>query len=60
MPIYEYRCKGCGRVFEAVVLKGEDEKIISCPRCGKNQPERLMSAFSAKSLSASVLCTSFR
>ena len=33
MPIYEYRCKGCGEKFEALVFNRDDK--VSCPKCKK-------------------------
>ncbi len=33
MPIYEYECKRCGKVFE-VWQKITDEPIKKCPDCG--------------------------
>lgn len=44
MPIYEYRCKDCGRVFEDLILKASDENDVKCPSCGSHQTEKLMSA----------------
>ncbi len=35
MPIYEYRCWNCHRVFEELLLQGEDDiGIKKCPTCG--------------------------
>ena len=48
MPIYEYRCKNCNHLFEELVFSSlsSDEDII-CPKCGKNNAEKMMSAFSS-------------
>jgi len=43
MPIYEYRCGSCGRLFE-VIQKFSDEPLTSDPECGKGPVERLISA----------------
>jgi putative FmdB family regulatory protein len=32
MPIFEYKCKQCGKDFERLVFPGE-EKGVSCPEC---------------------------
>ena len=33
MPVYEYKCSGCEKVFE-VVQKFSDEPLKVCPGCG--------------------------
>jgi putative FmdB family regulatory protein len=43
MPIYEYRCEGCGRQHEAL-QKISDKPLKVCPSCGKRALKRLMSA----------------
>jgi putative FmdB family regulatory protein len=40
MPIYEYRCLGCGRAFEALVRAGTTPV---CPACESVQLERTIS-----------------
>jgi putative FmdB family regulatory protein len=42
MPIYEYRCKECGKQIE-VLIRSEKE-APSCPNCSSTQMERLISA----------------
>jgi putative FmdB family regulatory protein len=43
MPLYEYRCRGCGETFEAYVRAwGED---VACPRCRGGEVEKLVSSF---------------
>ena len=47
MPIYEFRCLGCGHVFELLKLKREDEKFgMKCPKCGSPEAERILSSVS--------------
>ena len=33
MPIYEYLCQLCGREFQYLILKKDDEENVSCPKC---------------------------
>ncbi|MDL2279883.1 zinc ribbon domain-containing protein [Desulfovibrio sp. OttesenSCG-928-G11] len=40
MPIYEYKCRQCGREFEELVF-GDDNP--PCPGCGNAHAERLLS-----------------
>jgi putative FmdB family regulatory protein len=35
MPLYQYYCLHCERVFEAIVPLKEYDKKIKCPKCGK-------------------------
>ncbi len=41
MPIYEYRCEECGKIFEKI-QKGFDERTEPCPTCG-GQAGRIIS-----------------
>lgn len=47
MPIYEFRCSGCGRRFEKLCPLGESGENLKCPACGAPSPRRVMSSFSA-------------
>jgi putative FmdB family regulatory protein len=49
MPIYEYRCGGCEKVFEALRPLGDDGRELSCPKCGRKRPEKIFSVFAAAS-----------
>ncbi|MGI9039698.1 MAG: FmdB family zinc ribbon protein [Gemmatimonadales bacterium] len=40
MPIYNYRCGGCGTEFEQLV---RSETRVACPECQDSRLERLMS-----------------
>jgi len=44
MPIYEYLCSSCGRIFEKLVL--ERDASIECPNCPGASVEKQFSAFS--------------
>jgi putative FmdB family regulatory protein len=43
MPIYEYACKPCGKVFEELVIRRSDEDQIVCPSCSSGEVSRVMS-----------------
>jgi len=45
MPIYEYRCGGCGRKVSVLVRRMGAEQDVACPRCGDRRLERLWSRF---------------
>jgi len=40
MPIYEFKCRGCGHLFEELVRVGATP---DCPSCHGNDLERLVS-----------------
>jgi putative FmdB family regulatory protein len=46
MPIYEYMCSSCGRVFEQLVLRSNAK--VACPSCPGAPVEKQFSAFSFK------------
>jgi putative FmdB family regulatory protein len=46
MPIFEYRCQGCGHEFEMLILKGSTAR---CPKCHAEALERLHSVPAVKS-----------
>lgn len=43
MPIYEYRCRGCDKTFEELVLSQGAK--VACPACASPKVERLLSVF---------------
>lgn len=47
MPIHEFKCKGCGNVFEYLCLRSDDKEHVICPSCGDNETEVLLSTFSS-------------
>lgn len=46
MPLYEYRCAGCGHEFEALVRAGDADRE-GCPACGDGPARRLVSVVAA-------------
>jgi putative FmdB family regulatory protein len=47
MPIYEYRCRKCGKIFEKIQKVNERGKSLKCPYCGGQKPEKVLSSFSS-------------
>ena len=47
MPIYEYRCAGCGKEFERYVATAGG--AATCPGCGSASVKRTLSLFAMKS-----------
>jgi putative FmdB family regulatory protein len=45
MPIYEYRCEGCGRRVSILARRVGGDEDTACPRCGSRKLERLWSRF---------------
>jgi putative FmdB family regulatory protein len=52
MPIYEYRCKRCGKIRESFVRSAQEEQALSCASCGEKDLERQFSCFSSGPASA--------
>ncbi len=41
MPIYEFECNECKKVFEEVVLRTDE--VVECPDCKSQQTSKLVS-----------------
>ena len=50
MPIHEYACHSCGKVFEAFLLRRADEAEVACPECATREVERVISRPAALSV----------
>ena len=73
MPIFEFRCLECGKIFEKLFIIGSREEVeIKCPECGSVSSERVISKtnyamgqgggkpkVTTKSCSSGNSCTSF-
>ncbi len=53
MPIYEYECKKCAHKFDKFQRFGDSTKDLKCPKCGAENPERVISSFASKSSNSS-------
>lgn len=47
MPIYEYRCDGCGTEFEKLVRRSGGSDEVRCPSCGEKRLTPRLSTFAA-------------
>ena len=47
MPLYEYRCESCRKVFEAY-KRLSDEAKEACPACGGSSSRLAISLFGAR------------
>ncbi|MDR2406344.1 MAG: zinc ribbon domain-containing protein [Deltaproteobacteria bacterium] len=47
MPLYEFKCRNCGNVYEELVFKSAYE--VHCPKCGSADAEKLLSSFRSRS-----------
>jgi putative FmdB family regulatory protein len=52
MPIFEYTCRKCGKVFEKLILRKKVGEI-GCPGCGSKKTELMFSAFATASAAPS-------
>jgi putative FmdB family regulatory protein len=43
MPIYDFKCRDCGKVSE-ILVRGADGRPAQCTGCGSENLERLISA----------------
>jgi putative FmdB family regulatory protein len=42
MPIYSYKCKKCGRLFDFLKIKASEKPV--CPRCGSMELDKQIAA----------------
>jgi putative FmdB family regulatory protein len=59
MPLFEYQCQHCHKLFEVFTQRRDQEASPRCPACGGKDVERILSAFSGTSSSASCGTASF-
>ncbi len=46
MPIYEFRCVGCGNIEEYIVTSSSQELEMKCKQCQGEELERVLSTVS--------------
>ena len=51
MPIFEYRCGACGKVYEELVFGDRDRKV-PCPACGSDKSEKIPSVIGGIAVAA--------
>lgn len=44
MPVYEYYCDRCGKIYESLRPVSRRDEPVPCPKCGR-PGERQLSAF---------------
>ncbi len=59
MPIYEYRCEGCGHELE-VIQKMSEAVLRDCPECGEPRLKKLVSAAGFKLKGTGWYATDFK
>lgn len=50
MPVFEYKCKKCSKVFEMLIYNKDEE--IKCPACNSKELTKLISGFATISSSS--------
>jgi len=43
MPIYEFRCDDCGKIYEFLLIKTDEAIIPQCKRCRSKRMSRVLS-----------------
>jgi putative FmdB family regulatory protein len=44
MPIYEYKCSACDRIFEILTTSGTKEEGVQCRYCQSDKVNKIMSS----------------
>lgn len=44
MPIFEYKCENCGKIYDVFHKSSEIKSDIVCPNCKSNEYKRLISS----------------
>ncbi len=52
MPLYEFTCTDCDATFEELVAASLDTLGVTCPECGSERIEKLVSRFASGGASA--------
>jgi putative FmdB family regulatory protein len=43
VPIFEFRCAACGKLFEKLFGQADEKVEIKCPECGSEEADRVIS-----------------
>jgi len=52
VPLYEFTCTDCGETFEELVAASLDTLGVTCPDCGSEKVEKLVSRFASTGASS--------
>lgn len=55
MPIYEYRCRACGKLTSVFTRAQNTEKRVTCEHCGSGETSRAISSFAYHRSAADVV-----
>ena len=53
MPLFEYKCSECNSKFDVLHKSANNIESVECPECHSSKVKKLLSTFSAASLSGS-------
>jgi putative FmdB family regulatory protein len=55
MPIYEFRCQDCNKLFESILSSSSPEVLaeVTCPQCSSKKVKKTISASSYRLSSGS-------
>jgi putative FmdB family regulatory protein len=45
MPVFEFRCRDCGKKFATLLGMTADANSVSCTHCGSKEADKLISRF---------------
>ena len=45
MPIYSYKCKDCGKIFDLLLGVTREKTELKCKKCGSKNIEKQFSTF---------------
>ncbi len=52
MPLYDFECRKCQYKFEAFLKMKETPDALTCPECGSDKPNKLVTPFQTNSWSS--------
>lgn len=45
MPLYEFECQKCNKLFEVIVPMSQSGDVIKCPYCKRKLKKRMSAVF---------------
>ncbi|MGD2157215.1 MAG: zinc ribbon domain-containing protein [Anaerolineales bacterium] len=48
MPLYEFVCEECGKLFEELVRSASAVGEVICPECNSERVQKMVSTFASK------------